>query len=223
MRWKRGSILLLLGVAAAIVVLEMDRKPGPVQEETREPEWVINPKSPGGNLPAAGRSLFDFLLAEAPDAKVPFPFSALMKMIERHSPQPKAVLIPIGRSLQRMASAPDFFAFPRIVVAADSEGDDAFFALKDRLFLGYNERAGIIEVISYNETAGRFEFQVVKDYREGAEPKVFYANRAVCVSCHQNAGAIFSRPLWDETSANTRIASRLQDTRRNYFGISAAA
>jgi len=36
---------------------------------------------------------------------------------------------------------------------------------RDRLFAGYREKAGIIEVISYNEAAGRFEFQVVKDYR----------------------------------------------------------
>ncbi len=163
--------------------------------------------------------MFDFMLGEA-GGVVPFPFSSLMKMIERHSPHPKTVLIPLGRSLQRTASAPDFFAFPRVVVATDSEPVDSHLMLKDRLFLGYNEKAGIIEVISYNDAAGRFEFQVVKDYREGGAPKVFHANRAVCFSCHQNAGPIFSRPLWDETNANAQLASRLQETRRDFFGVS---
>ena len=29
-----------------------------------------------------------------------------------------------------------------------------------------------MEVISYNEAAGRFEYQVVKDYRRAARPQV---------------------------------------------------
>ena len=39
---------------------------------------------------------------------------------------------------------------------------------RDRLYLGYQENANLIEVISYNEAAARFEFQLVRDYRAGA-------------------------------------------------------
>lgn len=91
--------------------------------------------------------------------------------------------------------------------------------LKDRLFLGYQEKANTIEVISYNEAAGRFEFQVVKDYQAGRTPKVVYANRAVCTVCHQNHGPIFARPLWDETNANPRIASLLEAQGRDFYGF----
>ena len=48
----------------------------------------------------------------------------------------------------------------------------------------------MLEVISYNEQAGRFEFQVVTDYRAGATPRVAYARRAVCGACHHAAAPI---------------------------------
>ena len=122
-----------------------------------------------------------------------------------------SVLIPLGRSLQRTSAAPEFFAFPRVVVAVTGEGDGPVFA-KDRLYLGYQERANLIEVISYNETAGRFEFQLVRGYRAGGTPELVYAPRAVCTACHQNHAPIFSRQVWDETNANPRIAAALAGT-----------
>ena len=91
-------------------------------------------------------------------------------------PPVKQVLIPLGRSLQRNAGAPDFFRYPRVVAAVDAEAaDSSGMPLKDRLFLGYHEKAAIIEVISYNEAAGRFEFQVVKDWSTGSK-----ASRLLC-------------------------------------------
>lgn len=213
MTWR---LAILAGLAALALTLLKDRAPEPAPPPATElPAAVI--ETAGDHLPPAGRSLFDFLLAE--HGSVPFPFVELIKAIERHSPMPKIVLIPFGRSLQRTASAPDFFAYPRVVLAADAEAGGLM--LKDRLFLGYNEKTEMIEVISYNESAGRFEFQVVKDYREGGERKVLYANRAVCVACHQNAGPIFSRALWDETSANPRLAAKLSEARRDFYGVSA--
>ncbi len=138
----------------------------------------------------------------------------------RASTAAKAVLIPLGRSLQRNSAAPEFFAYPRAVVAADAEpagtGD---LYLKDRLYLGYQEKANLLEVISYNEDAGRFEFQVVTDYRAGGTPRIAYANRTLCVACHQNAAPIFSRAVWDETNANPRVAALLASQRKDFHGI----
>lgn len=54
------------------------------------------------------------------------------------------------------------------------------------------------------------EFQLVKDYRTGAQPQVFYANRAICISCHRNHAPIFSKPIWGETNANGRVAELLR-------------
>ncbi|MGH7230548.1 MAG: hypothetical protein ACREJU_04220 [Nitrospiraceae bacterium] len=196
------------------------------------PVWVVEPKDPGNNLPSVGRSLFDYLVTEQKNGKivydVPVPFAALAKKIERElgadsaprSPL-KRVLIPLNRSLQRHAAKPEFFKYPRAVMGVDTEpapqpGASGMF-LKDRLFLGYQEKANIIEVISYNEAAGRFEFQVVRDYRPGGSPKVLYANRAVCTVCHQNQSPIFARPLWDETNANPAIASLLRAQRRDFY------
>ncbi len=187
----------------------------------------------GANLPPAGRSLFDQLMtnqANGEDSQVPFPLPKLLAQMAARAGCGneeggcyRAVLIPLGRSLQRTAAAPEFFKYPRMVVAFNADptraAKDFFPLLKDRLYLGYQEKANLIEVISYNEEAGRFEFQLVKDYRDNAVPRIFYANRAVCVSCHQNQAPIFSRQVWDETNANPEIAQRLKEARENFLGL----
>jgi hypothetical protein len=198
--------------------------------------WAADPSRPGPDLPPAGRSLFDHLVTEraggAGAYRVPFPFAALIARVQARLTQEelfggtRIALFPMGRSLQRTAAAPDFFEFPRIVFAVTGEpaatDRDAGVLLKDRLYIGYVEKTGVLEVISYNEAAGRFEFQLVKDYRPGGEPKVFYANRAICVACHQNHAPIFSRAIWGESNANGRVAELLR-THQADLGLSTQA
>jgi hypothetical protein len=199
-------------------------------DRTTAAHWVVDPAIPGDDLPSRGRSLFDFLVTQEEAGTkvqaVPFPFPALLQRIAartgrgERSVAPTAVLIPLGRSLQRNAAAPDFFAFPRAVVAIVAQPASAGEPyLKDRVYLGYQEKANVIEVISYNEDEGRFEFQVVTDYRAGGTPKIAYANRALCIVCHQNAAPIFSRAGWDETNANPAVANLLAAERRQFYGI----
>lgn len=188
------------------------------------PIWALDPTNVGSTLPPAGRSLFDVITAHGEAAQmIPFPFDALIRHVEkkagcaRQSPCTTSVLIPLGRSLQRTSAAGEFFKYPRAVVAVTGEGSGHF--LKDRLYLGYQEKANLIEVISYNEEAGRFEFQLVKNYRANATPRVTYAKRAVCIACHQNQSPIFSRQVWDETNANPRVSAKLASVRSNFYDI----
>ena len=134
-----------------------------------------------------GRSLFDQLtLGEDGSSRVlPYPFPRLLRQIEASAGFDAAddpiakILIPRGRSLQREAASPDYYAFPRVVIALDRDSGSGK-PVKNRLFLGYQERAHSIEVISYNETAGRFEFQVVDDYRSRRfSPRIGRQPRAV--------------------------------------------
>jgi len=191
--------------------------------------WAVNPARPGPDRPPLGRSLFDRVFANGTGGyQVPFPFSRVLDTLERAIGVPvgsraglATALIPIGRSLQRSAAAPDFFRFPRLVVAVDGEPAErprAHF-LKDRMFLGYHEKAEVIEVISYNEQAARFEYQVVDNYAPDTAPRVRYANRTLCVSCHQNQAPIFSRAAWDETNANRHTARRLLEQRARFYGV----
>jgi hypothetical protein len=97
-------------------------KGGPAKDAAApEPSWVVDPRDPGPARPPTGRSLFDFLVARA----VPYPFPALVSAIgsqvARRGAEPplRLVLIPRGRSLQRDAARPDFFRFPRAILAVD--------------------------------------------------------------------------------------------------------
>jgi len=191
---------------------------------------LVRADQPGPDLPPVGRSLFDFLIAEDTGGVVPFPFEALLATIEPRLKQTltarlKTVLIPLGRSLHRDAAQPDFFAFPRVIAAAEAEPAPEqpapLILLKDRFYLGYQEKAESIEVISYNEAAGRFEFQVVKDYRAGSTPRITYADRGLCLGCHQNHGPIFAREPWAETNSNPKIAALLRQRQDSFHGIPA--
>ena len=228
MTWRNatlaGLLVLACGLGASV--------PAAAESSSAAPSWVITPSAAGENLPPSGRSLFDQLFAVSRNGQsnieIPFPFAALLNRLDSElardpaSPLPpaKRVLIPLGRSLQRTAAAPDYFAFPRVVVAVDSEnGPNSKFFLKDRLYIGYQEKSSVLEVISYNESAGRFEFQLIKDYRAGGKQQVYYANRNLCFACHQNGSPIFSRALWDESNANPQVASLLAASGRNFYGI----
>src|SRR3546814_10225340 len=80
----------------------------------------------GSDKPPAGRSLFDFVATHEQDGErvydIPFPFEALLQRINARAGCDsgndclRVVLIPLGRSLQRLAAAPDFFAHPRIEI-----------------------------------------------------------------------------------------------------------
>jgi hypothetical protein len=218
--FRHGLRILLLWVCLACAAA------------SAEPVWVVAPGDPGPDIPPQGRSLFDHLTADNGRQLVPFPYESLLALLrEKLSPDApylgqtlKQVLIPLGRSLQREAAAPHFFASPRVVLAVDAAPattpTDTGILLRDRLFIAYLEAANVLEVISYNEASARFEFQVVHDYGPGGEPQVMYARRLVCMACHQNAAPIFARPLWDETNANPLVSRQLQKTGgTDYHGI----
>jgi hypothetical protein len=220
----------ILTFMAALVLVA-----APAHGDTADTPAVVSGKDAAvasASSPSAGRSLFDFIVSTTESGKsvqrVPFPFAALLERIGRQLEGGQAkgirtVLIPLGRSLQRNAPAEEFFRYPRVVAAVVGETRpgprSAAMLLKDRLYIGYQEKAGVLEVISYNELAGRFEFQIVKDYREGGRPKVFYANREMCLACHQNQAPIFSRQTWDETDANPFVAAQLAEARSDFYGI----
>jgi mono/diheme cytochrome c family protein len=112
-----------------------------------------------------------------------------------------------------------------VLVAADFQAANTDAALglpaRGRLFLGFVEDAAEIEVISYNEAAGRYEFQLVQDYRAGGVPRIAYARRAICTTCHQGAAPIFPQRPWSETNANPEVARRIHEARGDgaYAGV----
>ena len=209
--------LLVLGAAGATWWwLDEDHAGADIGVLARQSGVELGPVSakviPQDDLPPANtRSLFDHVLAQ--NDGLPFPFEKLVGVVQRQAPEgakPLAVMIPLGRSLLK-ASA-DFHK-PRVVYAADYHADNTPAALgiapRGQLFLGFTEAANEIEVISYNELAGRFEFQLVQNYCAGCVPRIVYARRAICQTCHQGGSPIFSVRPWQETNGQIEIASRI--------------
>ena len=217
------TTLLYPGLGAEII-------PGVSVDPDINPNSTSRHKPIDDNLPEAGYSLFDQIFSQHTSTgfeyDVPYPFEKVLDRLSAHQSDAivfdqeriVAVLIPRGRSLQRDAAKPDFFRYPRLLIALDSE-----FAYRsptrDRLFLGYQEKADIIEVISYNESLGRFEFQIVRNYAKDKKPLVEYANRELCTACHQNAAPIFPRASWSETNHDSLIARRIGEHHSIYHGV----
>ncbi|MEK6789014.1 MAG: hypothetical protein AABY68_08705 [Pseudomonadota bacterium] len=176
------------------------------------------------DLPPPGtRSLFDHVIAQ--NDGLPYPFEKLVKLLQDQHPQgelPVAVMIPHGRSLLK-AQADN--QHPRLLVAADFEAPNKAGGLglapRGQLFLGFVEQASEIEVLSYNEGAGRFEFQLVQNYCKGCVPRIVYARRAICTTCHQGGGPIFPQRPWNETNGQPEIAAAIAQARGTapYMGI----
>lgn len=165
------------------------------------------------DLPPEGtRSLFDQLIAR--HGSLPYPFPKLVAAMQEAAgaeAEPEQMLIPDGRSLLKGHA---HFGAPRIVYAADTDppaGAVLPARLRGRLFLGFVEEANEIEVLSYNSAAGRFEFQLVEDYCQGCIPRIVYAKRAICTTCHAGGSPIFPVRPWRETNANRDIRARLQE------------
>lgn len=171
------------------------------------------PEDQGPNLPLVGSSVFDKAFSER-DASgqmvyaIPYP---LEKFVEKFGADAKYVhtILPFSRSLQRPKDLSyDPLLNPRIVFTPfDLNKKQSLFLGK--IFFGYVKAKDQIEIISLNEEAGRFEYQIVTNYSK--EPKAFYVDRGKCLSCHQGQAPIFSPPGWDDTSVG--IMGKLLDAR----------
>jgi hypothetical protein len=93
--------------------------------------------------------------------------------------------------------------------------------MKDRLYLGYQPRTNSVETISYNEAAGRFEYQIISDYREGGSPRVEYIDRGLCLACHHNHALIYAERPWAESNTNIKVAALLRSKAERFHGIDA--
>ena len=182
-------------------------------------DWIEQASRPGTDLPARGQSRFDELFRlDHGSYRIPYPFDRLVaelgaKIDNGDNPGVRRVFVPMGRSLQRDTPAPDHFRMPREIIALEGEpvnpGGHAGAVLEYRLFIAHQPASASLEVISYNDAAGRFEFQVVDGYTSGREPSVRSAPRIMCMSCHHNAGPIFPRRPWRETSFDVDVARHL--------------
>lgn len=180
-----------------------------------EPNALSAKLIPADDLPPGGtRSLFDHLIAQ--NDGLPYPFEKLIALLQKLDPQnrpPPVLMIPQGRSLLKALAD---YEHPRSLLAMDFQAPNAAslgLAPRGQVFLGFVENAHEIEVLSYNEGAGRFEFQLVQNYCEGCVPRLVYAKRAVCLSCHQGGGPIFPQRPWNETNGQPETAARIAEAR----------
>lgn len=213
------AVIVVVAIAAAVyggrqaqqhqgpAIAELAKRPAVTDADARSSKLISREDLP----PEGTRALFDHLVAQADG--VPWPFEKLVALVAKQDPsggQPLVLLIPDGRSLLKGQAD---YAHPRVLMTADfqSSGSPASLGLAPRgqLFLGFTEQANEIEVISYNEAAGRFEFQLVQDYTANGARKLVYAKRAICESCHQGGVPIFSVRPWNETNGQPETAAKI--------------
>lgn len=218
-----AGLLAGCGNDAGVAITQLAKQPGAVAADALSATLI-----PADDLPPDGtRSLFDHLIAA--NGQIPYPFPKLVELIAKHDPdaaRPLTVLIPHGRSLLK-GLADD--TRPRVLAAADFRAAATPAALglntSGQLFLGFVENASEIEVLSYNEAAGRYEFQLVQNYCAGCIPKLVYAKRAICTTCHQGAVPIFPQRPWNETNGAPATAAAITAARHSdqpYLGVPAA-
>lgn len=170
----------------------------------------------GPNIPSIGSSLFDKIYSKENASgevyyNVPYPLDKLVTQIGMDG-NFVHMMFPFSRSLQRPKDLSyDPISNPRIVFSP--QGDN-YSITRGKIFFGYVQARDSLEVISYNDEAGRFEYQIVTDYSH--DPKVFYVNRGKCLSCHQGQAPIFSPPGWSDSSVG--IMGRLIDAKRGILG-----
>ena len=144
------------------------------------------------------KTLFDQLIALAPNKQVPYPFAELIAYLSQYG-KPVGVLVPLGLSQLRHAGYPEPFKDPRRIVtfgAPDLNNSttqtlylDLFqqlglpklqvgeFTINGRLFLAYTQKTEQIEVISIRPRGREFDYQVVKNYRKASKPFVAAADK----------------------------------------------
>ena len=183
------------------------------QAETKDEKVATlpDPAAPGDNNPPAGtRSFFDQVMTVDGKVVIPWPMTELLKRVEEVTGIPTVkVVIPGSRSLQRLNST---FKYPRLVFTTQNPQPAAGARMplptEGKIFIGYSEYANEIEVISWNEGAGRFEFQLIHNYTSAGQTP-FYTSRDVCAGCHHNLGPIFPDDAWSETTGSSAIAKRV--------------
>jgi len=214
-------IIILFALTMGIILWwQHNQQTPPISELAKttvsSKKYLSNTLIPDSDLPPAGtRSLFDHLLVQ--HNGLPYPFTKLLALLQSQHPNgeaPITLLIPNGRSLLK-GQADN--AHPRVVVAADYDVLNTpaavGMAARGRLFLGFVENANEIEVLSYNEAAGRYEFQLVQNYCAGCVPRIVYARRAICTTCHQGAAPIFSQRPWNETNGQQATTAAISAAR----------
>ena len=214
---RNSRASFFLGLLLGVMGLTFDALSANAETVTREV---------GPDLPPIGASMFDLYLASIGGIdSMPSEFTKLQSNLQSHSTEPErplnALLIPFGRSLQKPLSIePSPLMFPRVVVAMGSQvrdvkphGPRGRLHMKSRLYVGYHEPKDQIEVISWNERGGRFEFQIVKNYGLGKKASIVYAPRSLCMTCHLGGGPIFPIAPWAELNADISMAALIHKTR----------
>ena len=147
---------------------------------------------------ATGKTLFERHLSAT--AKQESTFADVMNAMP-NSPSgkfPSSILVANSRSLQKGFTSPQD---PRILFSIPENG-------APDTFLGHARKSGETEVISWNPENAQYEFLLVKMGINGLPAKVTHPAPALCLSCHQNRGPIFTHFPWAETDFNPELQAK---------------
>ncbi len=135
---------------------------------------------PVDDVPMPGYSTFDRFI-EKLGGEIPWPIGELTKKFQEHTRSTVTVFgMNRGRSLHRFSANE---RHPRILIGSTSEavrpgiGNSRSLPANSsigegEMFISYVEQTNTLEVISFNRSSNRFEFQILKNYERGSKPTV---------------------------------------------------
>ncbi|MEW6056721.1 MAG: hypothetical protein AB1540_08905 [Bdellovibrionota bacterium] len=117
-----------------------------------------------------------------------------------------AVVIPLGRSGQEKKANLKEPRIAQLLTANASGLSENPDSVRDYVFLGYAPQANQVEVNSFNQKSGEWDFEIINNYSAIQTP----ANRESlapvpalddCLECHQSKAPVYPRKPWSESLA----------------------
>jgi mono/diheme cytochrome c family protein len=145
--------------------------------------------------------------------KVPFPPEKIIDILQAQGIEMTgSAVVPHGRSLERHSTS---YKRPRSMMSFYFGKKDEYGRLLDPdrfVFVAYTPAKNQLEIIGSSKNIPQ-DFLLVSNYtrhNHNAKPHAPKQGVGLCLSCHQNGGAIFSIPGWNETNQNDSVADLLK-------------
>lgn len=168
---------------------------------------------------ALGESVFEKIIKDINGSKnnsrVIYPITSLVEKLDEHIyHNENKVLGVISKSFNHQNKNIFSNKAPFTIYSTFLEGK-IDYQVKDRVFLIYHDHNNHLEVISYNEEEGRFNFLQVHNYSNSGENKLKKAKLNACMQCHKDLVPLHEKNNIIDSNNLPSIVSEIKNDDKN--------